>query len=291
MSLYSIKKMMDHASENKYAVPAFVCINLEMIQAAFEAAEVEKAPVIIQAHPEIRCKTSLKSFAEIVYSYASRTWIPVGLSLDHGESFEDVVDAVNAGFNGVMIDGADFSLEKNIEFTKKVVDLVSDKDIAVEGAIGNMPHGRVQSSDDIAKVEEALQLVSKTGIGILAPAVGNVHGTAHGEEKAVPHLAVERISQISESCKIPLCLHGGSSIPEEQVKSAIKAGVCKVIIFTDVVKAFNSTLLSKFKDAGEGSNPLFPLEAAQNAAKNIMESKMRLFGCSGKAISLLQETA
>lgn len=289
MSLFSIKKMMNHASANVYAIPAFVCVNIEMIQAAIEAAEEESSPVIIQAHPEIRCKTSLLAFAEVVKSYASHSWVPIGLSLDHGESFEDVVDAVSAGFNGVMIDGADFSLQENIEITTRVVEMLSGKDIIVEGAIGNMPHGRQQTEQDIASVKDSLELVSKSGLGILAPAVGNVHGTAHGEDKATPHLNIERISDLKEACKIPLCLHGGSSIPEEQVKNAVKAGICKVIIFTDVVKSFNKALLDSFTTMGEGSNPLYPLKAAQEEARNTMMKKMKLFGSSSKALSILNQ--
>lgn len=283
MAIYSIKEMIKDAHEKKYAVGAFVCVNLEMIQAVIEAAEEENSPVIVQAHPEIRSKTTFETFANIVFNFAKYCKVPVGLSLDHGETLEDVVDAISAGFNGVMIDGAEHSFEKNVEMTREVVKIAKGKNIFVEGSLGEMPHGVIQKEEDMPKPEEIKELYERTGIDIIAPAVGNIHGSAHGEVKKNPKLNISLIKRISDLTNKPICLHGGSSIEENQMKSAIEAGISKVIIFSDVVKGINDSIRKVLENSDAGVNPLFYLQDSQNEAKKIIKKKLITFGSVNKA--------
>lgn len=288
MSLMPVSRILEHAKKEKYAVGAFLCMNLEMVSATIEAAEKQKSPVIVRIHPDVRAKTSFRTMVSIIKDLALSSPVPIGISLDHGESLEDAVDAIAAGFTGVMVDYADESLEENIRKTKMVTQIAKPLGILTEAAIGSMPHGEVQEETDFASVEQTLRLVRETGAEIIAPAVGNVHGTAHGEDKAEPHLEVELIKKLSETCGVHLSLHGGSSIPVEQMKKAIKAGINQVILYTDTCGAFDNELRRVLGTGTESIDILLALVPAQQAASRVIQEKMDVFGSKGKALESLR---
>jgi len=283
MPLTRVSNLLDHAVEHGYAIGAFVCMNLEMITAVIRAAEAERAPVAVRFHPEVRAVHKLSTVAAAVRHLAGEATIPVALSLDHGESLAEVVDAIAAGFSGVMRDAAERPLEENARQVRQVVEIASPLGITVEAAIGHMPHGTLQRETDLADVADAVRLVRESGAHILAPAVGNVHGTAHGEAKAEPKLDTERIRALREATGIPMCLHGGSSIPPDQMSAAIAAGVHMVIIYTDVVTAFDRELRRVLGTTDEGVNIVLALEPALHAATEVVRRKLREFGSGGRA--------
>lgn len=283
MPLHPARGLLAHAARNRYALGAFVCMNLEMVNATLLAAERADAPVLVRVHPKIRSVTALATLAAAVRERAGRSRVPVALSLDHGQHQADIADAIAAGFDHVMIDGGGLPLGENIRLTEEVTRFAAPLGVLVEGAIGHMPHGQVQSAAELADPDEARELVQATGLGLLAAAVGNVHGTAHGETKTEARLNLDLIARLRETAGVPLCLHGGSSIPPDAAHAAIEAGVNVFIIFTDVVTAFNHELKRVLLQQPDGFDIVHALEPAQEAAANVIEAKLRLLGSAGQA--------
>lgn len=281
MPLARVDHLLDHATRHEYAVGAFVCMNLEMITAVVRAAEAERSAAVVRVHPEVRTVHRLETLAAAVRHLAGASEMPIGLSLDHGEGLDDIADAIAAGFTGVMIDAAESPLADNIRIVRQVVELAAPLGVTVEAALGHMPHGASQTEADLANVDDAVRLVREGGANILAPAVGNVHGTAHGEVKARPNLDIGRISALHEATGVPMCLHGGSSIPPEQMTAAIGAGVRMVIIYTDVVTAFDRELRRVLGTTDEGVNIVLALEPATDAATEVIRRKLRELGSAG----------
>lgn len=283
MPIASLKHMLKHASDNKYAVGAFVSMNIEVIQAAIAAAEKKNSPVIIRIHPDSRQITRFDTLTNVARHLAADATVPVGLSLDHGETLADTVDAIRAGCTSVMLDAAEEPLEENIRLVRQVVDVAEPLDILVEAAVGHMEHGAVQTDDDLADIEEAVRLVKESGATILAPAIGNVHGSAHGEVKATPNLNIERIAALRQATGVPICMHGGSGTPPDQMRAATNAGVAMVILFSDIITAYNEALQKVFNANSSGIAIIDALVPAQHAAQAVIEEKMNDLGSAGKA--------
>lgn len=282
MPLVSLERLLTHASDNKYAVGAFVSMNTEIIQAAIAAAERKNSPVVIRIHPDVREITRFDTLTVVAKQLAASASVPVGLSLDHGETLGDTIDAIRAGCTSVMLDAAEEPLEENIRLVKEVVEAARPLGILVEAAIGHMEHGAVQTDDDLANVAEAVRLVKESGATILAPAIGNVHGSAHGEEKATPQLAIERIAELRKATGIPICMHGGSGTPREQMRAATSAGVALVILFSDIITAYNSELKRVLTENSIGIAIIDALVPAQRAAEKVIEEKMDDLGSAEK---------
>lgn len=262
-------------------------MNLEMVTAAIRAAEEERSPVVIRVHPDVRRISRLRTISAVVHHLAGEATVPVALSLDHGASLEDVADAIAAGFTGVMMDAAELPLQENISLVERIVAFARPIGVVVEASLGHMPHGATQRSEDMASPSDARTLMERTGADILAPAVGNVHGTAHGEAKATPQLDIARIRELHTGASVPLCLHGGSSIPEDQMRSAIDAGVRMVIIYTNVVGAFDREVRRVLGQEDESIDILAALEPGQQAATRVIREKIRSFRSDGRVRDLL----
>lgn len=287
MPIVPVPMMLEHASRRGYALGAFVCMSLEMVGAVVKAAEAEDAPVVIRLHPSVRVKTPFAVLAEIVRAYALRARVPVGLSLDHGRSVGDVADAIRAGCTEVMRDAGEEELEGNVAAMKEAALVAHPLGVATEAAIGRMPHGIVQTRRDLASVRDAIELVERADVDVLAPAVGNVHGTAHGEVKAAPALELDLISALSEGTGVPLCLHGGSSISDVLMREAVDRGIRMVIIYTDVVTAFNREMRRVLEVSPDGADVLAVLEPAQRAAGEVVRHKLEILGGKHEASHLL----
>ncbi len=146
-----------------------------------------------------------------------------------------------------------------------------------------MEHGAVQTDDDLANVEEAVRLVKESGATILAPAIGNVHGSAHGEVKATPQLAIQRIADLRKATGVPICMHGGSGTPPEQMKAAREAGVALVILFSDIITAYNRELQRVLNENSIGIAIIDALVPAQHAAQAVIEGKMDDLGSADQS--------
>jgi ketose-bisphosphate aldolase len=283
MPIVSLDRMLKHASDNGYAVGAFVSMNIEVVQAAIAAAERRDSPVIIRIHPDSRQITSFATIAAVTNLLGGRASVPVGISLDHGNTLADCVDALRAGATSVMLDAAEEPLEENIRRVRQVVDVAGPLGIMVEAAIGHMEHGAVQTDDDLADVAQSVKLVRESGATILSPAIGNVHGSAHGELKATPNLAIDRIRALREATGVPICLHGGSGTPRQMMRNATEAGVAMVILFSDIITAFNTELKRVLDANSPGIAIIDALVPAQHAAQAVIEEKMVDLGSAGRA--------
>lgn len=281
--LVNMKEMLEKAKEGKYAVAHFNINNLEWARFILEACEEQKSPVILGvSEGAIKYMGGYSVVSFVVHGLVQELGItvPVALHLDHGSSFENCKHAIDAGFTSVMIDGSKLSLEENVKMTSEVVAYAHPNYVTVEaeiGCIGGEEDG-VASESLYATVEDSITL-AQTGIDFLAPALGSVHGLYKGE----PNLNFERMEEISKVTELPLVLHGGTGIPDAQIKQAIACGICKLNINTELQIAWSNAVrifLEKDKDVYD---PRKIIKSGEDAMKDAIKKKLELLGCIGKA--------
>lgn len=284
MSLVPISYLLKKAEAGGYAVGAFNCNNMEIVQAIIAAAEAENAPVIMQASQGAIKYAGLDYITAMVRLSAERTRVPVALHLDHGTSFEQIVQCIRAGFSSVMIDGSRFPLTENIALTRKVLEVARAVGVSVEaelGKIGGTEDDIVVSKREafLTDPEEAGVFVRETGVDALAVAIG----TAHGQYKGIPELDFPRLEKIKSIVKIPIVLHGSSGVPDDAVREAISLGVCKVNIDTNIREAFTAAAREVLQANPQEIDPRKVLGPAREAATEVIREKIRVFGSSNKA--------
>lgn len=284
MSLVTVKELLQKAEKGKYAVGAFNCNNMEIVKAIVKAAEAENAPVIIQASQGAIKYAGLDYIVALVKVAAAKTSVPVALHLDHGTSFEQVVQCIRSGFTSVMVDGSQLPLEENIALTKKVVEIASAVGVSTEAELGKIGG----TEDDISvkdkdalmtDPQEAKVFVESTGVDALAVAIG----TAHGQYKFDPELDFERLAKIRSLVSIPIVLHGSSGVPDKDIEKAISLGVRKVNIDTNIREAFVKGIHTVIEKHPKEIDPRKILGPAMEEMTAIIREKIRLFGSSGKA--------
>lgn len=284
MPLVPLASLLAQAERGGYAVGAFNANNMEIVQAIVRAAEIEKAPVIMQASQGAIKYAGLNFIAGMVRIAAEASPVPVALHLDHGTDFDQVVKCIGAGFTSVMCDASHHPLPENIAITRKVLEVARPLGISVEAELGRIggTEDEIFVSDKEAMYtdpDEAKQFFDATGVDALAIAVG----TAHGQYKGEPKLDFDRIAKIRELTGCPIVLHGSSGVPDDQVIHAIKLGVRKVNIDTNIREAFVAGLRGVVnRDAAE-IDPRKILGPARDAAIELIRGKIRLFGSSGQA--------
>lgn len=284
MALVTLTELMEKAEAGKYAVGAFNCNNMEIVQAIVEAAEEERSPVIVQASQGAIKYAGLPYIATMTKLAASRASVPVALHLDHGTSFAQVVQCIEQGFSSVMIDGSQLELEENIALTNKVIEVARSVGVSVEaelGKIGGTEDDISVSARDATMTdpEEAKYFVECTGVDALAVAIG----TAHGQYKGIPELDFERLAKIRELVDIPIVLHGSSGVPDEALRKAVELGVRKINIDTNIREAFVKGVREVLAEKPKEIDPRKILGPAKAEMKAIIREKIRLFGSSGKA--------
>ena len=242
------KEMIYAARKGGYAVPAFNAENLEMVQAIVAAAEKMKSPVMIQTTPSTVKYLTLRQAVAMVKAEAEAASVPVALHLDHCESYEDVMAAVEAGYTSVMIDGSKLPYEENIAVTKKVVEDARAKGVTVEAELGTVGGKEDGHSAEIAYTDpaEALDFFSRTGVDIFAVAIG----TAHGFYKGEPKLNFELLEKLADTIEAPLVLHGGSGVPDEMIRRTIELGINKVNYATELRAAMTAAVRDALTDEG-----------------------------------------
>lgn len=283
MPLVNLKYLMDRAEEGKYAVGAFNCNNMEIVQAIVEAAIEENSPVIIQASQGAIKYAGLDYIVALVKTAADSADIPICLHLDHGTDFNQVKDCIDRGFSSVMYDGSKHPLEENIRITNEVLALARAKNVSVEGELGKIggteDDVHVDEKDAMyTKPEEAKYYVDKTGVDALAIAIG----TAHGQYKGEPKLRYDILEEIGKLIDTPIVLHGSSGVPDESIRKAIERGVRKINIDTNIREAFVKGVHQAIEANPEEIDPRKILGPAKEEMKKIIKEKIRLFGSSGK---------
>lgn len=276
--LISFKEILDIAEKKEFAVPAFNVYNMETVMGVIQAAEEMKAPVILQNYSRLFTNGEGYYCAPIVIAAAEKASVPVCFHLDHGASEVEVMRAVRSGATGIMIDKSVLSLEENIAETKKIADLCGAIGISIEGELGHVGSASNgdETSTDYTTVEDAIKFVKETGVAALAIMVG----TAHGRYKQAPKLALERIAEIHKAVDTALVLHGGSGVPDEEIKASIKAGIRKINFGTDLCYAFLDKVFESSR-ANVGID-MFMKDAVANV-KDFAIEKIKLLGADNKA--------
>jgi fructose-bisphosphate aldolase class II len=289
MPFVSGKKMLTHAYENQYGVGAFSAHNAETIQAILWAAEEEQAPVMIQIGQKVIQYIGLEEMKRMVDIFAKDTTVPVCIHLDHSRQYEQTLKAIQLGFQSVMFDGSGLPFEENVKITKRVAEIAALLGIGSEGEIGKI--GGTEDDITVAEedalvtdVDEAVTFAEQTGIDYIAVSIG----TAHGIYEKTPNLRFERLKDISEAVKRPVVLHGGSSVPDEQVQKAINLGVAKINIDTELRQAFTLGVQEVFRENPEEWHLAVSLDHGRELMKEKVQEKIRVFGSNGKAQSLLK---
>ncbi|MCI8588656.1 MAG: class II fructose-1,6-bisphosphate aldolase [Bacilli bacterium] len=233
--LVNSKEILSEAKKGHYAIPHFNINNLEWAKYILEEMEQLQKPLILGVS-EGACKymggwNVVSNLVRSLILDLSIT-IPVCLHVDHGTSFETCKAAIDAGFTSVMIDASKYSLEENIRITRQVVVYAQSRNVTVEAEIGHIggTEDEITSSSTNARLEDCVKFVEQTGVDSLAPALGSVHGLY----KAEPNLDFETMKQISDHLEIPLVLHGGTGIPDDQIEKAISCGINKININTEL---------------------------------------------------------
>lgn len=273
--LVNFQTIMKDADEKGYAVPAFNVYNMETVMGIIKAAEEKRAPIIMQFYSRLATTGFADYLAPIIIKAAEMATVPVCMHLDHGAGFEPAAIALKNGASGIMVDFSKLSMEENIANTKKAVDVLSAVNIGVEGEIGHIGAAADGVPTDYTTVEEAKEFVEKTGVCALAVAVG----TAHGRYKQAPKLAIDRIREIKEAIGTPLVLHGGSGVPDEEIKMAIEAGIRKINFGTDVCFSFLDAVFDV--DRKTYAIDLFMKEPIESVKKFAI-SKIELLGADGR---------
>ncbi len=273
--LVNLQKILKMADEQGYAVPAFNVYNMETVMGVISAAEEKRSPVIMQFYSRLATTGVADYLSPIVLKAAEKATVPVCLHLDHGAGFDAATIAVKNGATGIMLDFSKLSLEENISNTAKAVDLLKSIDVGVEGEIGHIGMAKDGVPTDYTTVDEAVKFATETGVTALAIAVG----TAHGRYKQAPVLAIDRIKDIKKATSVALVLHGGSGVPDDQIKLAIKAGIRKINFGTDLCYSFLDGVFGV--DRSIYAIDIFMKEPIA-CVKKFAESKIELLGSSGR---------
>lgn len=283
--LVNMKEMLNKAKEGKYAVGQFNINNLEWTIAVLKKAQDVNAPVILGVSSgaakymggfnvvSAMVKELIKSF---------NISVPVALHLDHGDSVETCKKAIDAGFTSVMIDASHFEYAENVRITKEVVEYANKYNVSVEaelGRVGGQEDNAVSDGVVYADVEECARFVLDTGVDCLAPALGSVHGPYKGE----PKLGFKEMLEIKEITNKPLVLHGGSGIPDYQIKEAISRGTCKINVNTECQQEWTKIVRDVLNSNQKVYDPRKIIGPGMEGIAKVVSEKIVLFGSENKA--------
>jgi len=284
MPLVSMNEFLPRAKAEKFAVGQFNMNNLEFAQAIVQAAMEEKSPFIFGVSEGALKYMGIEFTVALAEAAAKKSGLPIALHLDHGSSFEIAMKCIRAGFSSVMFDGSHYPFEENVRLTKEIVKAAHAMGVSVEGELGTI--GGVE--DDIsvedadarlANPEEAIRFYEETGVDCLAIAVG----TAHGMYKAEPKIRFDIIEKVASAIPVPIVLHGGSGVPDDDIRKSIQAGVGKINVNTENQIALTNKIREILNNDPKVYDPRKYLSPAREAMVEVVRSKIRLFGSNNKA--------
>lgn len=282
--LMNMKDLLAVAHSNNFAVPAFNTSSNMLLIGVLEASEEKQSPLIVAIHPD-ELSFVRPSFVKMIIDEANKTSIPITIHLDHGASIANVIEAIQAGFTSVMIDASSLSLEENIEISKKVVEIAHSVNVSVEGELGTIgttgPEAEAGSDVIIyTNPTDAVTFVERTGVDSLAVAIGTSHGIYPKDRK--PELKLDLLKEIRSKVNIPLVLHGGSANPDAEIAEAVRLGINKINISSDIKDTFYQKCRDVLSDPViREPNAIYP--PCINAMKEVAYHKISLFNAEGKA--------
>lgn len=273
MPFSSVKDILKLCGERKSGVAAFVCFNHECIKWSIEASEELDMPVIIMLYPGMSGLMPFSSFAAITKALAADAKVPVGLHLDHCTSYEVILQSIACGFTSVMVDGSAFDFEKNVQVTAEIVRAAHAMGVDVEAELGHVGSasnpGDFMNRGAFTDPGEAEEFVRRTGVDSLAVAFGN----AHGNYVSTPRLDITLLGKLREAVNVPLVLHGGTGIPDDQIKDAVIHGIRKMNVGTILFNTYYSAMEEYVKS--EGDKNVFKFAAfAEKAMKAAMKGRI-----------------
>jgi len=279
-------EILTRAKNEGWALGAFNAGNLEIIKGIVQAAQNQQSPIILETSFGESQHFGIANFLSVVENFRQETGLTILTNLDHGGGLEECQSAIEAGYNLVHFDGANLPYEENVKITKVLVEQAHAKGVLIEAEIDKIlgdskTHEEeaesLQATSNYTDPQKAADFVAQTGCDILAVFIGNLHGTYRNE----PRLDIERLKMIRSQVNCFFSLHGGSGLLNEDVTAAIKMGVVKVNINTDLRVAFKQTLENVLKGSEEYAiYKLMPPVMA--AVQKIVEEKIQLFGSSAK---------
>lgn len=282
--LLNMEDLLAVAHANHFAVPAFNISSNMLLSGIIEVSEETNSPVILAIHPD-ELAFVRAPFIKAVIEEANKTSVPVCIHLDHGASIEQIMTAIQCGFTSVMIDASTLPLEQNITITRKVVELAHAVNVSVEGELGTIgttgPEAEAGTEEIIyVNPDDVEVFVHTTDVDTLAVAIGTAHGLYPKGMK--PELRLDLLQEITSRVDIPLVLHGGSGNPDEEIAKAVKLGINKINISSDIKDAFYQKCREVLKDPVI-REPLQIYPPCIEAMKEVARHKIELFDATGKA--------
>ncbi len=289
MPLTSLAPLLGHAQVGGYAVGAFSTIDLDLAQVIIDAAEAEKAPVVVALTAARAGAVDLYALAAAVRARAARAAVPIALHLDHGQTREIVDTAMDAGFTSVMFDGYGLPLDEKRRQTREIVERAHRQGITVEAEVGHITRvedlraGGPSIADQLTEPDAGAAFARETGLDCLAVAIGNVHHLEPGGAS----LDLERLRAIARAAPCPLSLHGGSGVSDAALRAAIGAGIRKVSYFTRLARAAVDAIARRIAQAPA---PLAEvLGAAHQAVRADVADRLHVLGCAGRAHAIARQ--
>jgi len=275
-SFIDLKKYYNRAMKEGFAIGAFNTSDLEMTQAIASGAAEKKSPVIIQTSPSAIEYAGLQQIFDIVKNEIVENNMSATIHLDHGKDFSIAKSCIDIGYQSVMIDGSELEFDANVNLTKKVVDYAKRHNVSVEGEFGAIGSDDKKSSHG-GKTDPkmALEFVEKTGVDSLGVSIGNAHGAPKGEKLDLDLLDRIRL-EVSDT---PLVIHGSSGLSRKDIREAIKRGVVKFNIDTNLRKAFTKNIEKKERSV---IDPREYLGEAREAVSKLVKDYIDIFGSTGK---------
>jgi fructose-bisphosphate aldolase class II len=282
-----LKDYIIKASNDKVAIGHFNVSNIEMIWAVFHSAKALNVPIIIGISEGERDFIGVNQAVSIIKSIREQYNYPIFLNADHTYSFDKVKEAIDAGFDSVIFDGAKLSLQDNIAITKKCVEYArnsQNKDILIEAELGyigqsskildDIPEG-VDLDQGLTSPQSAKDFIDQTNVDLFAPAVGNIHGMMR--QGFDPALNIDLIKSIKDNTGVPLVLHGGSGNTEDDLKKAIKSGISIVHVSTELRVAYQQGLKKSLQDNPEEVAPYKYLKVPMQEVEKVVTKKLKIF--------------
>lgn len=274
----TLEKYFKKAQKERWAISQFNFSDLKMLEAIVLAAKQMRSPIILGTSENESKSIGLKQAMALVRSFREEGGVPLFLNLDHGRSLGYIKKAINIGYDSVHFDGSGLTLAENIRETKKIKEYAKKFNVWVEGEVGVIGDAK-NAKEVLTDPQEALTFIKATKIDSLAVAVGNLHGGQSSAQN--PNLNLKRLSEIKEKVgKSPLVLHGGSGVPDKDIKDAIRLGIVKINIATELRATFTNALREALKKPEIVPYKYMP-EVVQ-AVQKVVEEKIKLFGSKNK---------
>ncbi len=279
--LVTAKNVLKDAREKRYAVPGFNCIADVMIRGILDRAEACRSPIFLMLYTVEIDEKTWWYYPAIVKAVADRYTIPIVMHLDHATEISVIRTALDHGFTSVMYDGSALPFEKNVEMTRKVVELAVPYGASVEAELGLVGGFDLTAKENVKNIltqpEEVVSFVEQTGVDSLAVSIG----TAHGVYEQLPNLDIPLLKKLDAVSTVPLVLHGGSGTPDDQIREAVAGGICKFNVYADS----RVGMWKRFRQIVSETTRKDPLPKdyfarLQEALGDVVEEKIRLAGAS-----------